>query len=81
MGPLSVPWVDRDCSNKKNGPMELFGLVIVLIIEGVEKGRQISPEKLHDNLTYKGCLKMPRCKASEISRNEAYTEVRRNDER
>ena len=62
--------------------MELFGLVIVLIIEGVEKGRQISPEKLHDNLTYKGCLKMPiPPRRDEISRNAAYTEVRRNDER
>jgi len=27
-----------------------------------------------------GCSKMPRCKAPEILRNEAYLEVRRNDE-
>jgi hypothetical protein len=66
---------------EKNGSMELFGLVIVLIIEDVEKGRQEAPEKMHDNLTSKGCLKMLRCKASEISRNEAYIEVRLSDER
>ncbi len=29
---------------------------------------------------FRGCLKMPRCKASEIPRNEAYIEVRRSDE-
>ena len=29
---------------------------------------------------FAGCSKMPRCKAIEILRNEAYLDVRRNDE-
>jgi hypothetical protein len=30
---------------------------------------------------FQGCSKMPRCKAPEILRSEAYLDVRRNDER
>jgi hypothetical protein len=38
------------------------------------------PNRLSDNLISRGCLKMRRCKACEIPRNEAYIGVRRSDE-
>jgi len=33
-----------------------------------------------EKVNFSGCSKMPRCKAPEILRNEAYLDVRRNDE-
>ncbi len=36
-------------------------------------------ERLSKNRLLRGWLKTPICKASEIPRNEAYIEVRRND--
>ncbi len=40
----------------------------------------ISPNSFLKKSFIAGCSKMPRCKAPEILRNEAYLEVRRNDE-
>ena len=36
--------------------------------------------RLLKKLIFMGCSKMPRCKAPEILRSEAYLEVRRNEE-
>ena len=36
--------------------------------------------RLSEQLLFPGCSKMPRCKAPEILRSEAYFNVRRNDE-
>ena len=40
----------------------------------------LKPNRLLKNSIFAGCSKMPRCKAPEILRNEAYLDVRRNDE-
>jgi hypothetical protein len=42
--------------------------------------RHSLPIRLLKKLFSAGCSKMPRCKAPEILRNEAYLDVRRNDE-
>ena len=42
--------------------------------------RKTALQRLSANLFFGGCLRMPRCKASEIPRNEAYMQVRRSDE-
>ena len=41
---------------------------------------KLRTNRLLKNSIFAGCSKMPRCKAPEILRNEAYSDVRRNDE-
>ncbi len=66
--------------------------IAILIIPNLEELSLSGPadSKLRRNLwninsllkksIFIGCSKMPRCKASEILRSEAYLDVRRNDE-
>ena len=42
--------------------------------------RRIVDLTVVEKANFSGCSKMPRCKAPEILRNEAYLDVRRNDE-
>ena len=48
-------------------------------LEGLRAMGRVPSNRLLKKSFSSGCSKMPRCKAPEILRNEAYLEVRRND--
>jgi hypothetical protein len=46
----------------------------------MKEKRNLKSSRLLKNIWYAGCSKTTRCKAPEIPKSEAYSEVRRNDE-